>query len=424
MGRDAHAVLKTVKQHADLRFSDGRDHRLAGILVAGDLEGWVGIGGLLKEGVELALGAASVGLDGGAVQRVGEAEGRGLDLAGDAQGVAGLGLKLGHDHDIARGGLGNVLGLFAAHEVEVAQALGLAGAGVGELQTRGDGARQDLEEGKTAVLRVVQRLEGKDNRAVVVCRDVQLLAVDQRDAAKVGHRGEPRHNGVHKRDDALFTHATTCENRDKHALGDCLGEKTLKLVLGDLAAFQVLHHDLVVSLDHKLGELSAGRLGGTDELGRDIGHHGLAVLEVAGRHVHDVDDARESVTRAHGDGDSGQLGAKALLQRGKGHLVIGVGAVNAVDKDGACETLLLGGKPQAGRNGAGARRRVDHKQGRLAGTHCRVGVAHKVGVARSVQHVYAGALPLDGRDGGRDRESALALLAVVIKRGLCAGVAA
>ena len=96
VGRHAGTGLKAVKQHADLRLANGGDHGLAGVLVALHLEGGVGVRTLLEEGVELALGAAGVGLDGNAVERVGEAEGRGLDLARDGEGVARLGLKLGN----------------------------------------------------------------------------------------------------------------------------------------------------------------------------------------------------------------------------------------------------------------------------------------------------------------------------------------
>ena len=101
------------QQHADLRLADGGDHGLAGVLVALHLGG-VGVRALLEEGVELALGAAGVGLDGNAVERV-EAEGRGLDLAVTERGVARLSLKLGNHDDVACGGGLDVGGLPLPH---------------------------------------------------------------------------------------------------------------------------------------------------------------------------------------------------------------------------------------------------------------------------------------------------------------------
>ena len=243
----------------------------------------------------------------------------------------------------------------AAHLVEVAQALGLARAGVGELDARRDGAGQDLEEGEAAVLRVVEGLEGKDHGALVVLGDVELLAVDQRDAAKVGHGGEPRHGGVHEGDDALLAHAAAGEDGHKDALADGLGEQALELVLRDLLALEVLHHDLVVSLHDELGELGAGGLGGVGELGGDVLDDRLAVLEVAGLHVDDIDDALEGLAGAHRDGHGAEVGAKALLERGEGDVKVGVRAVQAVDEQGAGEAELLGRVPQAGGDGARAR---------------------------------------------------------------------
>ena len=359
--RHAGARLEAVEQDADLRLADGGDDGLAGVLVTIDLEGRVCVSGLLEEGVELALGSALIGLDGNAVERVGEAERGGLDLAGHAEGVARLGLELGNDDDVASGGGRDVRGVLAAHEIQVAEALGLTRASIGELDAGGKGACKDLKEGKAAVLRVVQGLEGKGDGTVVVRRDVKLLAVDQRDAAEVGHGREPRDDGVHEGDDTLLFDAAAREHGDKDALGDGLGQQALELVLRDLLALEVLHHDLVVGLGNEVGELRAGVFGCLGIGDGDISDHGLAALEVAGLHVNDVDDALESVAGAHGDGDLAKLVAKALLQGGKRKVIVGVGAIDAVDEDGACEREVLGGVPQARGHGAGAACGVDHE---------------------------------------------------------------
>ena len=423
VGRHAGTRLEAVEQHTDLRLADGGDDGLAGILVALDLEGRVGIGRLLEEGVELALGAALVGLDGDAIERVGEAERRRLDLARHAEGVACLRLELGHDDDVARCGGGDIRGVLAAHEVEVAQTLGLASAGVRELDAGGDGAGQDLKEAQAPVLGIVQRLEGEDHGAIVVRRDVELLAVDQRDATEVRHGREPRDDGVHEGDDALLAHAAAGEHGDKDALGDRLGQQALKLLLGDLLTFEVLHHDLVIGLGDEVGELGPGILGCLSVCIGNLGDDGLAIHEVARLHVDDVDDALERVARTHGNGHGAELVAEALLQRGEREVVVGIRAIDAVDEDGACEREVLGRVPKARGHGSRAARGIDHEQRGLASTHRGIGIADEIRVARCVEHVYAGALPLDGRDRGGDRESALAFLAVIVQRGLGAGVA-
>ena len=421
---DAGAVLEAVEQDGDLRLADRGDDRLAGLLVAVDLEGRVGLGGLLEEGVHLALAAALVGLDRDAVEGVGEAELGGLDLAGRGEGVAGERVELGHDADVAGGAGLHVARLAAHHAVQVREALALAGARAGELGAGRDGAGEHLEEGEAAVLRVGEGLEDEGDRTVVVGRDVELLAVDERHAAEVGHRGEPLREGVEVGDDALLAHARAGEDGHEHALDHGLAEQPLDLLLGDLLALEVLHHQLVVGLDHELDELGARRLGGLGVLGGDLLLDGLAVLEVAGRHVDDVDDALEVLARAPRQRHGAEVVAEVVLELLERRVEVRFRAVEAVDEEGAREGEVLGGVPQAGGDGAGARLRVDDEGRRLGGAHRGVGVAHEVGVAGGVEDVDADALPLDGRDRGGDGEAAGGLLAVVVEGGLGAGVAA
>ena len=306
----------------------------------------------------------------------------------------------------------------------MAEALALAGAGVDELDARLDGAAEDLDEGELAVLRVVEALEDEDDRTVVVGVDVELLAVDQRDLAKVGHRGEPCHGGGEDGDDALLLDGRGCEGGNEHAVANGGGEQALELLLGDLLTLEVLHHDLVVGLGHEVDEGLAGSLGVVGILGRNLGLDDLGALEVTGLHVHDVDDAGEGVTGAHGDGDGTHAVAETLPAGIQGGVEVGLGTVEAVDDHGASEGEILGGVPEAGGGGLRAVVGVDHEQRGLGGAHSGVGVTHEVGVARGVEHVDARALPLDRSHGGRDGEAAGALLAVIVERGLCAGMAA
>jgi len=348
MRRDAHAILEAIEKHGDLRLTDGRDDRLTGILVALDLEGGIRVGGLLEECVQLALGAPGVGLDGNAIERVGEAEGGRLDLTGDGEGVPCHGLELGHDDDVASCRRRDLVSVTSGHEVDVAEALGLARARIDELDAGGDGTGQNLEEGEAAVLWVVERLEVKGNGAVVIRGDVKLLAVDKRDATKVGHRGEPGHGGVHERDDALLTHAGTCEDGHEDTRGKRLAEKTLELVLGDDLALEIPHHELVVGLHDQLGELRARLVGGVCVRGGDVLDDDLAILEMASLHVHDVNDAGEVITYTHGNGDGREVVAEALPQHRHGRLDVSVRTIDTVDEDRACHGKVLGGVPQAG----------------------------------------------------------------------------
>ena len=305
----------------------------------------------------------------------------------------------------------------------MAKALALAGTGVDELEARGDGAGQDLEEGQLAVLRVVQALEDEGHGAVVVRGDVELLTVDQRNAAKVGHRREPGNDGVEQGDDALLLNAGAREDRHEDAVLDGGAQQALELLLGDFFALEVLHHDFVVSLGHEVNQRVVRVLGGIGELGGDVLLDDLAVLQMTSLHVHAVDDAREGLAGAHGDGDGAQAVAEALAQHVHAGVKVGLGLVEAVHEDRAGERQVLGGIPQAGGRGLRAVGGVNHEQGRLGGGHGRVGVAHEVGVARGIQNVDAGVLPGDRSHRQADGEAAGALLAIVVKRGLGACVA-
>ena len=141
-------------------------------------------------------------------------------------------------------------------------------------------------------------------------------------------------------------------------------------------------------------------------------------------HAHQVDNAVKVLALAPGKGHGAQSRAKALLQQVHRGRKAGLGARQAVHKYRTRQAQVLGRIPQLDgrrlRSGLG----VDHKQSRLADAHRRKGVADKIGVARGIEHVDAGALPVDRRDGRRDGKRALDLFGVVVERGLGAVVAA
>ena len=422
VGRYAGALLKTVQKDGDLRFSDGGYDGLPGFLVAGHGDRGVGVRGLLQERVDLALAATRVRLDGDAVQGVREAELRRLDLARDGERVAGHGVQLRHHAHVARRNGLHVLHVVAAHLVQVAQALALAGARVDELGAGRDGAREHLHERELAVLLVLQRLEHEGHRAVVVRRYVELLAVHQWHATVVRHGREPLRHVAHERYDALLAHAGACEHGDDHAVGDGLAQQPLELLLGDLLAVEVLHHQLVVGLDRKLHQLRVRGLGGLLQVCRDVLHHGLSVHKVARLHVHDVDYAAKRLSGAHGHRHGHKAVAITVLGGQERGVPVGVGPVKTVDEERAGDVQVLGRKPQARGDGAGARRGVHHEDCRLRGGERSVRVTHEVRVARRVEHVDPRALPLYRGDRSGDGKTALAFLAVVVKRGLGAGV--
>ena len=288
----------------------------------------------------------------------------------------------------------------------------------------GERAGQHLDEADAALLGVVQGLEDEGDGTVVIRGDLELGAVDERHLAVVGGRREVGGDVVHDGVDAQFARARADEHGHEQALGDGLREQALDLLLIQGLAVEVLHHELVVGLGDRLAQLLAGGLGGGAVLLGDVELGLRGALAVARLHADDVDDALERVARAPRQGDGAQAHAEALAQLLEAGVVIGVLLVDAVDEHRSGQTQVLGRIPQLDGGGLRALGGVDHEQRGLADAHRRVGVADEIGVARGVEHVDAGALPVDRGDGGRDRELALDLLGVVIERGLGARVAA
>ena len=160
---------------------------------------------------------------------------------------------------------------------------------------------------------------------------------------------------------------------------------------------------------------------GVHELRGDVLLDDLAVLEVAGLHADDVDDAGEAGAHTHGDGHGTDAVAEALLQALEREVEVSVVLVQAVDEQSASHGELLGREPQARGRGLGTGG-VDHEEDGLARAHRRVGVADEVRVAGGIEDVDARVTPRHGRDRGGNGEAARTLLGIVVKRGLGAGV--
>ena len=152
--------------------------------------------------------------------------------------------------------------------------------------------------------------------------------------------------------------------------------------------------------------------------------NGLGAVAMARLHAHQVDDAVKVLALAPGKGHGAQARAKALLQQVHRGRKAGLGARQAVYEHRTRQAQVLGGIPELNRRRLRASLGVDHKQRRLADAHRGKGVADKIGIARGIEHVDAGALPIDRRDGRRDGKRTLDLFGVIVERGLGAVVAA
>ena len=312
----------------------------------------------------------------------------------------------------------------AAHHIQVSQTFALARAGVDQLKARLKRTRQYLDKADAALLRVGQRLKHKCHRTVIVTRDLERVAIDERHLAVVRRRREVRGDIVHQRVDALLLNAIARKDRHKDALGDRLRQQALKLLLRQrLFAFQILHHQLVVGLGHQLAQMVMGLLGlGTILLG-NLRLNGFGAVAMARLHAHQVDNAVKVLALAPAQGHGAQACTKALLQQLHDGRKAGLGTRQTIYEHRARQAQVLGGVPKLNRRRLRAGLGVDHKQRRLADAHRGKGVADKIGVARGIEHVDARALPVDRCNGRRDGKCTLDLFGVIVERGLGAVVA-
>ena len=312
-----------------------------------------------------------------------------------------------------------------AHHIQVSQTVALARARVDQLKTRLKRTRQHLDKADATLLRIGQRLKHKRHRAVIVTRDLERIAVDERHLAVVRRRREVRGDVVHQRVDALLLNAIACKDRHKDALGDRLRQQALELFLRQrLLAFQVFHHQLVVGLGHQLAQMVMGLFGLGTILLRNLRLNGFSAVAMARLHAHQVDDAVKVLALAPGKGHGAQTRTKALLQQVHRGRKAGLGTRQTVYEHRTRQTQVLGGIPELNRRRLRAGLGVDNKQSRLADAHRGIGVADKIGIARGIEHVDARALPVDRRNGRRDGKCTLDLFGVIVKRGLGAVVAA
>ena len=208
----------------------------------------------------------------------------------------------------------------------------------------------------------------------------------------------------HKTLNTLHDDGRTHEHRDDELLGDGLVQQAFQLLLGKLLfAVEILHHELVVGLGHQIAQLvaSVARLLLVLRRQRVHGFHALAaVLEIAGLHADDVDDAPELLGLADGDGHGAQAAAEAGMQQRHGGVEVGVLAIDVVDVHRARQTHVLGLAPQLRRHDLGTIDGVHHEQGHFGCLHGGQRVADEIGMTGGVQHVDFVVLVRDGGDGG------------------------
>ena len=168
-----------------------------------------------------------------------------------------------------------------------------------------------------------------------------------------------------------------------------LVEQALEFFLGQLfLPVEVLHHELVVGLRHKVAQLLASELCGLLVLGGNLLDALSARFVVVTRlHADDVYDALEVRTGTDGDVHGAQARAKAGVQRRHSRVEVGAFAVDVVDEHRTRKTHGLGLVPQARRHYLRTVDGVDDEQRHFRCGHGQKRIADEIRVPGSVEKI-------------------------------------
>ncbi len=320
--------------------------------------------------------------------------------------------------DVTRPDLADLLALVGVHLEETADALGAVALRAEHRGARLDMAGVDAEEDELADERVAHDLEhqGRERRAVVGRAGHLLLAVglDALHGRNVERRRQVVEDRVEQRLYALVLEGAAADD-GLHPVGDRRAPQGgLELLVGDRFAREVLLEENVVRLrdhlDHLLPHLVGGveiLLGDVDDL--IVGAHRLVAIEDA-LHLHQVDDALESLLAAPGKLNHHGVGGQAGAHHGHGAVEVGADAVHLVDEREAGHAVVIGLAPHRLGLRLDAGHRVEAGHGAVEHAQRTLHLGREVHVAGRIDDVDAVLLPETGGGGGGDGDATLLLL--------------
>ena len=417
------AALQLGNQNVHMDIAGGGEHHLTGLGVVDHGEGGIFFVQTNQTLSHLIFLAAGLGGDGYLVAGLGEGQClQGHHLAAVAQGVARLDLvHLANGADVTAGehlGLG---GLLAAHLVQAADLLVLAGAGIDQSHIGSDLSGEHLDERELAVL-IRNRLE-HERGGHAAGRDDKLLAL----AILTGRLvvvalhgvGQQVHDIVHQHQGAHAVNSRTAQNREQGQVAHALTQAGDHLGIGKVLAGEELVHELLAGLGHRL-------LQGVVELRDDrilaFGHsdlHSLEVLHLIGALVEHVDQAGDLLVLVPDGNDHGRnLVAIALTQGVEGLVIVGVILVCLGNVNEAGHIALFAVLPRLFQPHRQAILGRADDNGSIGGTQSGNHLTGKAGTARSVQNIDLAALILQRGHRGGNGYLTLDLFRVVVAHSI------
>ena len=424
---DAEAALELVDEHVDLDVAHAGDDHLVRFGVVDDAEGRIFLVQAVEALSHLILLAAGLGRDGDAVAGLIERDGLDLDdLARLAERVAGLDLvHLGDGADVAAGELLDLGILLALGDVQAAELLGLAGAGVDHGHIGLDGAGEHLDVGILAVL-VGNGLEDERGRQCAG-RDDELgglaVLILGHQGAGVLRLGKKLDDGIHQDARAHALNGGAAHDREEGQVLNALAQAMDHLGIGEVFTGEELFHKFLARLGdgllERVVELIEHGLFVLRHFDLDAAAAGAELERALMQHVDDADDLLALVP--DGGDDGGDVLAEALAQRVERGVVVGVLLVGLGDVEQTGERVLLAIFPRLFRADAHAglgRADDDGSVGSLNGLRDLTG---EVEAAGHVEHVDLAAVVFHGSHGQRNGDLAADLFGIVVTNGVAVG---
>ncbi len=419
-GRDRRAelALEALADDGHVRLADGTQDLLAGgrpldpcarLLLEHPLEGRAHL-------VEIRL---RHGIDRDLQGRVREGD-RGETQArvARAQGVPGLGqAQLGDGADLARPQLGRGLLLLAVEVQQLADALVLALGGVVDRALALERPGQDAEIGEAPDERVSRRLEHAHEELAAVGRNLDVLAglVGRGERTLLVRRGEVAGDRVEQGVEADALGGRGDEHRGQDRVADPLVEAGVELRVRDLLFREVLLEDVVVGLGSGLEQLVAAKGDLVGEIGRDRDLDLLAVLELVGLAVDQIDEAGEGLRGADGQVERSDLVAECVAELIEHAERVRVLPVALVDDEAGRRAGGPAGPHRGLQPGFDMARCVDDEERGVRSVEPLDQLRDEVGVAGGVDERHLVLAVLERADGQRQRPVLLLLLGLEVE---------
>ncbi len=423
LGVGAKLCLELLLDDVKVHFALPAYERLARVGIFADGEASVLLGKAIEAAEHLILRAAHARIH--RHEEHGFVEGNGIEHDGRAliaQGVARSRVgKFADCADIARTQLGKRLELFAADEIDGADALRRPRVGIEHAHARFEHAAHDAQ-----IVHLAH--EGVDGGLEHLRREGPVGIAgnaDHRIFDKVGRRllgafrrlGQVLDDLVHQIDDALVLQRTARHDGDDVDVEDALADAVDHVLAGQEALFEVLLQQDVVVFRRRLGEgelhllvVAAIFLGHRDLLGPRV----REVIRLPGERV---GVARHLLAVHDGDLDGREQRLVFFAERRNCRGIVGILLIHAVDED---DDGFFGAQAQLKRL-LGAHRhravRTRHNDRRAACTQRLGYLPFEIIETGHVDQVDLDVLPGDGGNGERDAHLARDLLFVKVGDG-------